>query len=518
MNVLSYSEKNLASSLANKYTSIDFIKSKNHFSYLNNYLQSPEIGAKTIVIEENYISKDFLDDFSSYYAQCHSEYSKYCKRVHFFSVSITSVQFSQALINQYSDVDIWKYYIGFIVVKPIPETVIGYTVLKTYIASKTKNNRVFWGTREYQIHLFGHKIKLKSLAFQEQDSVLSKCATTAIWSMLNKASIDHRTILKSSSEITKDAGNFSYNGSRLFPNTGLNVLQICQSITNSGLVTEIKEEKKFKPNHDLLPFGRPYVISNEYLKKIINAYSPIGIPIILIVFVPNDSRYGLHAITISGHSKAPFVKKEQENKLRYLSNNIEKLYAHDDQFGPFVRINFHNDAILETPWGKISGDKESYVSQILVPLYPKIRITFEDIELVVVALHAILTSFFMDKISSDVSWDIKLEYSENLKNDLQKNPYLSDTFKINKLQISTPKYVWIASSYIDKEKIIDFIFDATNINTSMFGFDVYCYMGTESISVLAEDTEQNKNWLITLINSKNIAYIDFITEKLRLHL
>jgi hypothetical protein len=97
------------------------------------------------------------------------------------------------------------------------------------------------GVRNYTIHLFGNVLTIESLAFQEQDTVLAACATTAIWTMLNKASVDFHTILKSPSQITKDADNLSFDGSRLFPNKGLNLLQICQAIYNSGLESEIKQ-------------------------------------------------------------------------------------------------------------------------------------------------------------------------------------------------------------------------------------------------------------------------------------
>src|SRR5690606_28415878 len=124
----------------------------------------------------------------------------------------------------------------------------------------------------------------------------------------------------------------SLDGSRLFPNQGLNILQICQAILNSGLVTEVK-------NSDLLIHDKEgnfveKCISKLYLNKIINAYAPIGIPIILVIAVPSGGAHGLHAITVSGFKKSAPSHIPPKSEISWLAENIEKLYAHDDQWGP----------------------------------------------------------------------------------------------------------------------------------------------------------------------------------------
>lgn len=513
MIISQYSEENLSLALSNKYTSPEVISKKNHFLYLKDYLSSPDMNAKTIVIEENYISKDFLHDYATYYALCFEEYPKFCKRVHFFSNEFTGEEFNSIILKKELDCkDFWQNYLGFVVVKPIPVTVIGYTVLKTYSNSVNFNDRNFWGVRQYKVHLFGNEIELTSLAFQEQDSVLSACATTAIWSMLNKASVDFHTIMKSPSQITKDADNTSPDGSRLFPNKGLNLLQICQAILNSGLVSEIKQ-----PDYELVNSSGEVIakfVSNRYLKKILNAYSPIGIPIILIISVPNDFNYGLHAITISG-----FKQKSPEviplgSEVSWLSDNIEKIYAHDDQWGPFARINFNDVASLVTPWTEFHATKNlTYATNIVVPVYPKIRISYEDIEYIVLGLDAILSLFFDSKIVADLVWDIKINYSEDVKS-IVKNSSLDDNDKITYLTKSLPKYIWVASSYIGDNKVFDFTFDATDVSSGMIGKGFICYFPDVKL-LLSEFLTSNRDILQPLFNhSAKSIYYDFLIEQL----
>ena len=187
MEVYSFSDTNLAATLSNSYTPENVIRQKRHFTYLCNYLGEQGLNAKTIVVEDDYISKDYLHDYASYYSLCFENYPKFCKRVHFFSSDFTLEEFKAALLKHDSDsAPFWDGYLGFVVVKPIPVTVIGYTILKTYNSKEDLEGRYFGGTKEYKVHLYGKLLRVQSLAFQEQDHVLAACATTSIWTMLNK--------------------------------------------------------------------------------------------------------------------------------------------------------------------------------------------------------------------------------------------------------------------------------------------------------------------------------------------
>ncbi|MBO9681951.1 MAG: hypothetical protein J7502_04680, partial [Flavisolibacter sp.] len=381
--VLRFNDDTLAESLANRYTTPDVIKSKNHFSYFKYYLGPSGICAKTIVIEDQYISKDYFNDYASYYSLCFEPYPKFCRRVHFFSSSFNTEEFEKALTE--SSEEFWQHYLGFVVVKPIPVNAIGFTVLKTYEAGKDMHGRYFWGLKTYTVHLFGREIKVESLAFQEQDRVLAACATTSIWSMLNKVTGDSHPVYRSPSQITNDADKISPDGSRLFPNKGLNVLQICQAILSSGLVSEVKQ-----PDMKRIPTGQR-VFSGSLLKQMLRAYSGIGIPIILVIQVPTPNGYRSHAITVSGFRQESPGSYQQSKNTLWVADNIATIYAHDDQWGPFTRIKFLDDGIV-TKWTEnhANGDP-TFVIAAVVSLFPKIRISYEDIKAIVLGMNVILS-------------------------------------------------------------------------------------------------------------------------------
>ena len=514
--VTPFTEDAFASALANEHTSKELVKSKNHFRYFKKYLG--EINAKTILIEEGYISKDFLHDYASYYSLCFEKYDKRCKRVHFFALDFDASTFEKMLEGHHVDRDIPGSYLGFIVVKPIPYTLIGYSLLKVY--SNSPITRHFWGTKIYEVHLYGWKLKVDSLAFQEQDTVLSACATTAIWTMLSKASDYRLALIKSPNEITKDSGILSHDGSRLFPNKGLDIRQICQAIYLSGLVTEVLQADLILPDNippqrqPLHPFKK--VVSKSYLKKILNAYSSIGIPLILVIGVPNGRTYGLHAISVPGFKQSPPAPIATTPAISYWSDNIEKFYAHDDQWGPFVRIEWHNDFEMVTEWN--DGTRRTYVLQIVIPTFPKIRISYHDIEVIVLGLDRILTTIFGSSTVQDLVWDIRIDYSERYKQDIiELDPKVFPN-KLKHLQMQLPKYVWIVTCYIGDKTALKFVFDATGLSQAMLGLDVLSFLPqeiTDSLITFLDANQTNSAVVDVFGHTANEEYYQFFLKSLR---
>jgi len=493
-NVYPFSGESLAFCLANQFTTVSEIKQKGHFTYLLTYLT--DLGVNTIVVEDEYVSKDYLHDYTSYYSLCFEAYPKYCKRIHFFQ-SVFNTQAFDSLVLGTTPIEPYQAaYIGFTVARPIPHAVIGFTALKTYGAPRT-----FWAVKNYPVNLFGLSFHVASLAFQEQDSVVAACATAAIWSMLHGAvqNGNHAILLKSPSEITKNAGNSS-DGHRLFPNTGLEVKQISESIFNAGLVCEIKSEDES--------------VSVEFVKKIVNAYSGIGIPIILVVNLSDQETHGLHAVTVCGFHKEPPKAVEVDTEMSFMSDNITKLYAHDDQWGPFARIEFTDEGII-TPWNEqeLSACEVQFDS-IIVAVYPKIRISYEDIDKLVRAYDFILSILFNAYLELDLVWDIRLVMNTDYRKMVQDlDPGLYPQ-KLQLLTESRPKYIWIASCYVADEKILDITFDATGVSQAMLALNAISYMEDSLNTELVDFLRSNKTHdvLTAFHGPSSEKYYDFLVN------
>lgn len=385
--------------MSNDLTSEETVKKKNHYSLLLEYLgDSVGLKARTIIIEDKYVSKDFFNEYSAYCSICFKDYSKYC-----------------------------------------------------------------------------NKLKLDSLAFQEQDSVLSACATTAIWTTLQKAAeIDYQIILKSPYEITCDAGLMASDGGRLFPNkSGLTQVQMCQALNSSGLVVEIRQSKNVWLDFD--------PITNSYIKQLIYAYSPIGIPIIFVLDVPTGTlKFAKHAVAVTGYKFTESSPELPKPEISWKADDISELYFHDDQWGPFSRAEFFGDYDLNTNWSKAQKRLKTNMDSILIPVFHKIRLSYDDIAAIVTVLDFILTEALNSIIVADFYWAIQVKFSEDLKKEYKTN---SVDFKTKEkiLFSSLPKYIWVASCYVGNIKVFDFICDATEVANSMFMIDVVSFDETTRI-------------------------------------
>ncbi|WWL44293.1 hypothetical protein V5O39_26275 [Pseudomonas parakoreensis] len=85
------------------------------------------------------------------------------------------------------------------------------------------------------MNLFGIKLTIDSIAFQEQDKVVAACATTAIWTALHSSPGRSVKDIKSCSEITTAALNFVDGSSNGFPNKELTNKQIQRTLDIEGL-------------------------------------------------------------------------------------------------------------------------------------------------------------------------------------------------------------------------------------------------------------------------------------------
>ena len=179
--LLAFSRSNLCNALSNKRCAPQDVQNHSQVDYLCGYLSN--LSARKILIENDYTDGDYLDDFAAFYVKCFKPYVRRCKRVHFFSRNLTNKEFlrwinADAPAGQARTFS--NSYLGFVVARPLPDAIIGRTILKTY---PTRGGRRHYPcTREYRVNLFGIPLTVNSLAFQEQDTVLAACATVALWS------------------------------------------------------------------------------------------------------------------------------------------------------------------------------------------------------------------------------------------------------------------------------------------------------------------------------------------------
>lgn len=468
LDLYAYNAVNLAKVLSNDFISEnEVLVNKFHHRFLIDYLgdETPDsLAAKTIVVENEYISRAYINDYSAYYSLCFSDnYTRKCKRVHFFKNEFNETEFVEDIVSNTGEIVNNDTYLGYIVVKNLPAVIIGATLLKTY----SNNPARFYVTRDCQISLFGKRLTIKSLVFQEQDKVVSACATTALWVAFYKTSLIFQTPLPSPSEITSSAKNSFHFSGRVFPNKeGLDHFQIGNAIEKVGLVFELRNKE---------------IVNNyAFVRSFIYAYCRLGLPVLLGIKINGKGR---HLITISGfkNEQVEISRKSKSTKGVYLiSQTIESFYAHDDRIGPYSRLQImaekSSNEIVETSWWIDNNGNDKYkasIASIIVPLYKKIRITFEDILNEVRKFNFI----FQEKLGKQYKlvWDIYLQASSDYKEEVILNDDLSNGFTSDVVLMQLPKYVWISRLYVNDTIIFELVFDSTDVAQGQFCLLINCY-------------------------------------------
>ena len=288
---LKFSEESLWGALSNRHVSPAEVRTHDRARYIYRYLVN--LKAETIVVETDYIDGDYLDDFASYYVKCFTDYNRKCKRLHFFKCSFLDDEDFLRKIHGHSnneeESNLEINYLGFVVARPLPQAIVGRTILRTYESDNGRRN--YACTRSYKANLFGLELTIPSLAFQEQDTVLAACATVSLWSCFQKTAELFGKSTPTPAAITRVATQAAHDG-RPIPSHGLMTYEICAAIRHVELEPEVFTVR------DSLP-----VVSLIY------AYLRMGIPVILGVEIEG---VGGHAITLTGYSISGQRKRPQE--------------------------------------------------------------------------------------------------------------------------------------------------------------------------------------------------------------
>ena len=232
--VSSYSIGALKTLLAEKTgAESSVVDAKLHTVFFEEYFAA--LVTKTIVVEHDYVDRDYLEDFAAYYVRCFPVYKRFCTRLHFFTEAFNQEEFASVISGGAGRINadtLKKSYRGFVVLKPLPQTVIGRTCLASYSPNGVRAYPVL---RDYDAHLFGLRLPIKSLAFQEQDSVVAACATSALWSAFQQTGKLFHHSIPSPVDITRIATDHSPTETRNLPNAGLTGSEMARAIRSVGL-------------------------------------------------------------------------------------------------------------------------------------------------------------------------------------------------------------------------------------------------------------------------------------------
>nr|GEU80791.1 hypothetical protein [Tanacetum cinerariifolium] len=531
--VTRYSEQALVQALQNEWIKEEELQESQQFKLLRKYLGPIEdkgLGAGTIVTEWPYISQSYLEDYASYYARCFVPYDRDCKRVHFFGALFSKRKLLAALSDEKSnaDSDIWKTYLGYIVVKPIPRP-LGATLLRPYPPGD-EEARVYPVKRPYRVNVLGREVLIETLIWQQQDTNVSACATTALWMAFHKTAFMFQTSLPSPYRITESAGNLFTTDGRSFPNQGLDTYQLLKSIESLGLVSELRNQFRHPDHHRLT--AEQKVQQLREAKAFIYAYLRLGLPVLVSI----DFGAASHLVVVTGYrspatgyrytvSQEEVAGEEVSYVARY-SDGITKLYVHDDGVGPYSRFGFDEEkGLVITGWPderQANGKERAHLFELIVPIIADVRIRYEQVYGQVAELAALFRFFRVAYDSSTdtatpVVWDIHLQYSN-----VHKQATLQSTAgtAAQRQRLATrllPKYVWIARALFLGEPLMELVFDATDLHTGFYCLLITTYNPLRA--VLEADFHSGAYYAAKILNQRGIPrYLKLLQDDLGLPL
>jgi hypothetical protein len=341
--------------------------------YLRVYLN--EIGGKTAIIEHHYIDRVFMHDDAVFYVRNLRSYPNYTKRIHFFAKEFTQTDWRAMIVSAANgnretvQHQLLEQYLGFTVVRPLPDCPVGRTVLPASVTrAPTGTASRFGAVRRHSVHLAGFTLRVDGVPFQQQDQGVSACATTALWSALDSVAGLEETASASPASITESATRYPLQEGRPFPTEGLTVRQICEATRAAG-------------------FSPLVIRGTTYPDDRIQIFSYIGSgfsPVLALVQTEDDAAG--HAVCAVG-MRCGSVATQTDPNLNYQeeSTKLLGLYIHDDRLGPyaFAALSGFTDknrkGIVRTSvaieWPDKTPDKLWLLHAMVVPVPQKLRLT-----------------------------------------------------------------------------------------------------------------------------------------------
>ena len=319
-----------------------------------------------------------------------------------------------------------------------------------------------------RVHLAGLALVIEGLPFQQQDQGVGACATTALWSALAKVMRTDGQRPPTPLAITAAATEQRVQA-RAFPAVaGLDLDQMAMAIHATG----------YQPHVFLQISGEA-----EIFVLALKCYLRSGIPVIVRVRIEGE----LHAMTLAGFRDCATLGTDDiaihfgQRVQRVLrSRGVARWYVHDDRLGPYARIGFeqkegkilhHRLQLLPLTDGFEDFQKTMTFSDALVPLYPKLRLTAE--ELVALACDILPRIAFLARMSDDEMSDDELYVEPRfwLGGDYLAELYNRPIAPERIIELATTmllsRYVGILSWWRGDDWICDVVYDTTDVRRDM---------------------------------------------------
>jgi hypothetical protein len=268
---------------------------------------------KAILIELNYVDKDYRSTYYHFYSKKGLRYRANCVRLHFFDETVAFDVKSFRLSCSAGDLS--DHYFGYMVLRPTGVSTIGRSVLSADVRKGARGRII---TARHKVHVLGYRLAVEGFPSMDQHNDISVCAHVACWSILRHYSERYSAYREFLTyDITLMAQQFNPGG--LVPSKGIEVSHAERILQEAGTF--------------------PYLVTRgsgsgqdpSFYQQLI-AYVESGFP--LFAAMHNKG----HAIAIVGLEWRPPVTTTQPKK-RYSWDEVKSLVVIDDTYLPYLPVS-----------------------------------------------------------------------------------------------------------------------------------------------------------------------------------
>ena len=431
-----------------------------------------DLQCEEVLLELDYIDRDYLNEFSAFYSRCFKSYEKRCLRLHFFDKELADD--AKGDFGKYSKTS----YLGFVVLRPTDCNIVGRTMLK---ADPTSESRFITCTTKCSSHILGEQFGVDAMPFIQQDTQVGACAHAALWMLVRYMSkrFNLREFLPA--EINKLAKSHLQLG-REYPadKDGLTSEQILDALREMGFSPLFYEKSEMKkvgefvetcfprtlPDTFILPEEVRVQAVNDYAAKsdaakladIAYRYIESKLPVIF--------NFEDHAVVGIGHG----YNWQQDAQLAI--QRIPSFYIHNDGEGPYLEcplferrngylsfLDVRSIITVTPPTATLSGENAETAARKAIKHLPTLLSQLDSLSGLTIA--DLLAKANINMPSSDgLEYRTYLLPSVELQMDLRGqqttigglHPQVSEYL----LRIDYPRFVWVTevscSEFLKKDK------------------------------------------------------------------
>lgn len=336
-----------------------------------------ELGAVSVIVEEDYLDQDFSAEFAAFYSRVFKRFAKLCRRFHFFSSDVTAIlndpdprKVAEGLSTLSKDAK----YLGYVVARPVQHAPLGRVVLAAPPSPANMKSDLLVRSK-FAAHLLGATLHVVGTPFTQQDSRIGACAQAAIWMAARHFQSRHRgSVWASTVDITEAAAKPTDHwlstslpaGSR-----GLTVEHMVRGLRSLGR-EPLLYHGKYDPQTKQTtwpPAIRPTAVVDRYVDS--------GIPVIVGLSPWSATQEDFHAVLAVGHTIEKLDVAKALPARPTWADYARFLLVNDDQRGVNLRMPLNpGDPLAQTPYD------QSKIAYLIVPLPGKVYTPAESAEAV----------------------------------------------------------------------------------------------------------------------------------------